>query len=93
MGILIVVKILRNAIHICAYTEHYNALLITAEDPEYPEGLLLQRKIEYPVQLKLLPRHDHMEESDENSYQYEYITIWAYNLDDPQMLLKFFSAE
>ena len=34
-----------------------------------------------------------MEESDDNSYQYEYITIWAYNLDDPQMLLEFFSAE
>ena len=73
--------------------EGMDALLITAEDPEYPDGLLLQRKLEDPVQLKLLPRHDHMEESDDNSYQYEYITIWAYNLDDPQMLLKFFSAE
>ena len=53
--------------------EGMDALLITAEDPDYPDGLLLQRKIVYPVQLKLLPLHDHMEESDDNSYQYEYI--------------------
>ncbi len=70
-----------------------NALLITAEAPEYPDGLLLQRKLKDPVQLKQLPFHDNLEESDDHTYQYEYITVWAYNLDDPEILLEFFSAE
>ena len=38
--------------------EGMEALLITAEDPAYPDGLLLQRKLKDPVRLKQLPLHD-----------------------------------
>ena len=69
------------------------ALLITAEDPDYPDGLILQRKLEEPVQLKLLPLHDHLEESDDIIHQYEFVTIWAYGLENPEILLEYFSAE
>lgn len=73
--------------------EGMDALLITAEAPEYPDGLLLQRKLKDPVKLKQLPFRDDLEESDDNSYQYEYITIWAYYLNNPEILLKLFSAD
>ena len=70
-----------------------DALLITAEDPAYPDGLIMQRKLDEPVRLKQLPLNNKLEESDDRNYQYEYITVWVYNCNDPECLLKLFSAE
>ena len=70
-----------------------DALLITADDPAYPDGLIMQRKLDEPVRLKQLPLNNQLEESDDRNYQFEYITVWVYNCDDPECLLKLFSAE
>lgn len=70
-----------------------DALLITAEDPAYPDGLIMQRKLDEPVRVKQLPLNDILEESFNRYYQYEYITVWVYNCDDPECLLELFSAE
>lgn len=70
-----------------------DALLITAEDPAYPDGLIMQRKLDEPVRLKQLPLNNILEESDDRNYQYEYITVWVYNCDDPECLLELFSVE
>jgi hypothetical protein len=70
-----------------------DALLIMAEDPAYPDGLIMQRKLDEPVQLKQLPLNNRLEESDDRNCQYEYITVWVYNCDDPECLLELFSAE
>ena len=70
-----------------------DALLITAEDPTYPDGLIMQRKLDEPVKLKQLPLNNILEESDDRNYQYEYITVWVHNCDDPGCLLELFSAE
>lgn len=69
-----------------------DALLILAEDPAYPDGLIMQRRLSHPVRLKQLPLNNNLEESDDRSYQYEYMTVWGYNLDNPEILLKLFSA-
>ena len=52
-----------------------DALLIKANDPEYPDGLIMQRKLDEPVRLKQLPLNDKLEESDDRYYQYEYVTV------------------
>ena len=69
-----------------------DALLIMAEDPAYPDGLIMQRKLDEPIRLKQLPLNNKLEESDDRNCQYEYMTVWAYNLNNPESLPELFSG-
>ena len=70
-----------------------DALLIRAEDPNYPDGLLMRRKLDQPVRWKQLPYNDHLIPDGDNIYDEEYITVWAHHLENPEELLKLFSVE
>ena len=69
-----------------------DALLIQSEDPAYPDGLLMRRTLDEPVQWKLLPLNDHMQSDDDNFFREEYVTVWAHSVESEGELLRLFSA-
>ena len=69
------------------------ALLITAADDAYPDGLILQRRLLEPVRLKQLPLNDRLLEADDRCYAYEYVTVWGYRLTEPERLLRIWGGE
>ena len=70
-----------------------DALLIKAQDTAYPDGLLMHRKLGEPVRWKRLPYREDLEPDDDQYYREEYVTVWAYRLEEPEKLLKLFSGE
>ena len=70
-----------------------DALLIRATDPAYPDGLIMHRILQEPIRWKQLPLNDYLEEVDDCYYGEELIYVWAYNIKDPEILLKLFSGE
>ena len=69
-----------------------DALLIRPQDPAYPDGLLMRRTLDEPVQWKLLPLNDHVQSGDGNYFREEYVTVWAHASESEEELLRLFSA-
>lgn len=69
------------------------ALLITAADDAYPDGLILQRRLPEPVRLKQLPLNDRLLEADDRCCAYEYVTVWGYRLPEAERLVQLFGGE
>ena len=72
--------------------EMTDAILISAQDPSWPDGLLMRRTLKEPVAWERLTP-DGRAEDGPGRYDEEWVQAWVFNHEDPEILLKLFSGE